>query len=221
MDIKKLYVNRFSSKELEAKNNIWKVLTKNFFQKFININSTVVDIGAGYCEFINNISCKKKIAVDINPDTKNFAQKEVKIINELSTNIHSIPDQSIDIIFMSNFLEHLKNKEEVLTTLKEINRILYKNGKIIILQPNYKYLYKEYWNFFDHHIPLTDVSLCESLELSGFKIEKNYPKFLPYTTKSKIPKKIFLVKMYLKFPLIWKLMGKQCCIIAKKIDIFF
>ncbi|NGX56905.1 MAG: hypothetical protein K1060chlam5_01158 [Candidatus Anoxychlamydiales bacterium] len=214
MNIQKLYINRFSPEELERKNKIWKILTKCFFQQFIDKDNTVVDIGAGYCEFINNISCRKKFAIDINPDIKNYAHKDVEIINEISISMHSIDDQAIDVVFMSNFLEHLKSKEEVLKTFQEIKRILCKNGKVIILQPNIKYLFKEYWDFFDHHTPLTDLSLCEALQISGFTIFKNFPKFLPYTTKSKIPKNPFLVRMYLKVPLIWNLMGKQCCVIA-------
>lgn len=89
----------------------------------------------------------------------------------------------------------------------------------MILQPNIRYAYKEYWDFFDHHIPLSDKSLIEVLQIVGFRIEQVLPKFLPYTTKIKIPEKPFLVKVYLKIPSIWKIMGKQMFILGRKICI--
>ena len=57
MKVETLYKQRFNKNELHRKNAIWKILCKNFFQKYISKNSSVLDIGAGYCEFINNIQC--------------------------------------------------------------------------------------------------------------------------------------------------------------------
>jgi len=86
----------------------------------------------------------------------------------------------------------------------------------MILQPNIRYAYKEYWDFFDHYIPLSHKSLIEVLQMVGFRIDKVLPQFLPYTTKNKIPKNVILVKLYLKLPFIWKLIGKQMFILARK-----
>ena len=197
----------------QQKNNIWRVLCRSFFQKYIPKDSIVLDIGAGYCEFINNIKCAGKYAVDLNEDTPNFANNDVKVFN-----CPSIPfsDNSMDMVFMSNFLEHLKTKEEVIKTLSDIFRVLKAGGGVMILQPNIRYLYKEYWDFFDHHIPLSDKSLIEVLQMVGFRIEQALPRFLPYTTKSKIPQKPFLVEIYLKMPFVWKIMGKQMFILGRK-----
>lgn len=86
----------------------------------------------------------------------------------------------------------------------------------MILQPNIRYLYKEYWDFFDHHIPLSDKSLVEALRMVGFRIERVLPKFLPYTTKSRLPQHLFWVKIYLKMSFIWKILGKQMFILSRK-----
>ena len=75
----------------------------------------------------------------------------------------------------------------------------------------------EYWDFFDHHVPLTEKSIEEGLEVSGFKVEKSIARFLPFTTKSKIPKHPLLVRAYLMFPPIWRVMGKQAFVLARKI----
>ena len=117
---------------------------------------------------------------------------------------------------MSNFLEHLRTREDILRTLREIYRILKTGGRVLVLQPNIRYAYKEYWDFFDHHIPLSDNSLAEALQIEGFDIEKVIPRFLPYTTKSSIPQNTFLIKLYLKLPVAWKIMGKQAFVVARK-----
>ena len=213
----KIYRRRFNEYECEQKNKIWKVLCPNFFQRFIPVDAVVLDIGAGYCEFINNIRCFKKIAVDLNEDTPSFASPDVEVVSSLSTDLSFLESDSIDRVFMSNFLEHLRTKQEVLKTFEEIFRVLKVGGKVITLHPNIRYLYMDYWDYFDHHVPLTDKSIAEGLEVVGFKVEISIDRFLPFTTKSKIPKHPFFVKLYLMFPLIWWFMGKQALVVAKKV----
>ena len=117
---------------------------------------------------------------------------------------------------MSNFLEHLPNKQIVLNTLKEAKRILRKGGRLIILQPNVKLIPGAYWDFFDHHTPLTDNSLVEAVTMLGMTPSHVVTRFLPYTTKSLIPQAPWLVRLYLKVPLAWWLLGKQSLVIARK-----
>ena len=214
--IDEMYRHRFNSRQCEQKNKIWEVLCSSFFQKFIPLDASVLDIGAGYCEFINNIRCGEKFAVDLNRDTPSFANSDVKVINSLSTDLGFFSNNSIDRVFMSNFLEHLGSKQEVLKTFVEIYRILKVGGKVITLHPNIKYVYREYWDYFDHHIPLTDKSIAEGFEVAGFEVELSIDRFLPYTIKSKIPKPPIFVKLYLMFPLVWRFMGKQALVIAGK-----
>ena len=215
-NLKKLYEKRFKG-ELRRKNDIWKILCDSFFQNYVRETDIVLDIGAGYCEFINNIKCAQKYAVDLNEDSHKFAASSVRVHTSPSTDLSFLQEASVDVVFISNFLEHLKNKADVLNTLTEVFRVLkMEGGKLMILQPNIRYAYKEYWDFFDHHLALSDKSLIEALQIAGFSIERVLPKFLPYTTKTKMPQKEFLIKAYLKFPLIWKILGKQMLIIARK-----
>ena len=216
MDLQKIYATRFIEEELPTKNKIWKVLCTKFFSQFVPTTSTVVDIGAGYCEFINNITCHRKMAIDLNPDVKKFADPDVEVINESCMAMHSIADKSVEVVFMSNFLEHLLNKQQVFDTLNEAKRVLKSGGKLLILQPNIRFLPNNYWDFFDHHTPLSDRSLVEVLESLDMMIVKCYPRFLPYTTKSKLPKGTFFVKLYLLMPWIWSFFGKQAFIVAEK-----
>jgi SAM-dependent methyltransferase len=217
MDLEKLYRHRFDEGDLPGKLAIWKVLCEDFFSKYITSEDIVIDVGAGYCEFINNVRCKRRIAIDLNPRFKEFASVDVEVRNESCTNLSSISDGFADIVFMSNFLEHLPNKQSVLDTLVESKRILKKGGKIIILQPNVRLIPGAYWDFFDHHTPLTERSLVEAVTSIEMNPVKVIARFLPYTTKSILPQSPWLVRLYLKVPLAWKILGKQSLVIAEKL----
>jgi len=215
-DLERLYHQRFPEQQLRQKHEIWQVLCADFFSRFVKPTDTVVDIGAGYCEFINNIRCARRIAVDLNPDVSRFAAADVQVINASCTAIDRLEANSVDVVFMSNFLEHLPSKQMVLDTFREAFRILRAGGRIVVLQPNIRFLPGEYWDFFDHHTPLTDRSLVEGVQLAGFEPEYVVPRFLPYTTKSRLPKSAWLVRLYLKMPWFWPLFGKQAFVVATK-----
>ena len=216
LQLDKLYSQRFPDSELKAKHAIWQVLCADFFSRYVKPTDTVVDIGAGYCEFINNIVAGEKIAVDLNPDVNRFAAQGVRVINDSCTAIAQLDADSADVVFMSNFLEHLPSKQMVLDTFREAHRILRVGGRIVILQPNIRFLYAEYWDYFDHHTALSDRSLVEGLQLTGFTPTVVIPRFLPYTTKSRLPQAPWLVRLYLRIPLAWKVLGKQAVVVAEK-----
>jgi SAM-dependent methyltransferase len=216
VSLDKLYRHRFDPSELPAKLAIWRVLCDHFFSRYVRSDDTVIDVGAGYCEFINNIRCRRRIAIDLNPDVRKFASKDVEVRNESCTNMASLPESTVDVVFMSNFLEHLPDKTTVYATLAETRRVLRPSGRLLILQPNIRFLAGEYWDFFDHHTPLTERSLCEALINLDMKPEVVIPRFLPYTTKSRLPKAPFLVRLYLLMPFVWPIVGKQAFVVAQK-----
>lgn len=210
--LQKQYARRFDE-DKNYRDKLWKVLCNNFFQKYITNNDVVLDIGAGYGEFINNIHCAKKYVVDLNVSVREMVNNDVTVFLTPSTNLSEVPAQSIDVVFVSNFFEHI-GKDAIMHTLSEIGRVLRHGKSLLILQPNIRYAYKEYWQFYDHITPLDHESMSEALELSGFIIETCTPQFLPYSTKSTYPRSLSLVKIYLRFPFLWKLFGKQMFIHA-------
>ena len=214
LPVQQIYDRRFKA-DIEFRDEMWKVLCRHYFQKFVPANATVMEVAAGYCEFINNISAGKKIAIDINSDTKERANSDVEVVITSSTDLTMIAEDSIDVIFISNFFEHL-TKEDITLTTKECYRCLKPGGKLLILQPNIRYTYKDYWMFYDHITAIDDRALSELLEVTGFRIRFLLPRFLPYTTKSRLPKSLFLIKVYLKFPLLYKIFGGQAFVVAEK-----
>ncbi|MBI3781968.1 MAG: class I SAM-dependent methyltransferase [Deltaproteobacteria bacterium] len=196
---------------------MWDVLCRKVLQPHVKATDTVIDLGAGFCEFINHIVCEHKVAIDANPAVREHAGSEVNVVvGDVQKILARVNDDTVNVVFCSNFFEHLPNKDAVLSVLREINRILVAGGRLLVIQPNIRYAYKEYWDFFDHHVPLSHHSFREAVELAGLEVELLKPRFLPYTTKSHLPQAAWLVHLYLAFrPAQW-LLGKQMLVVARK-----
>jgi SAM-dependent methyltransferase len=214
-DVARLYRERFNPAELAFKRRAWEILCRRVFQPYIGPEDTVVDLGAGYGEFINAIRCGTKIAVDLNPDIRLHA-REARVLITDGANMQELQSGAVDVVFSSNFFEHLPGKRAVLDTLRECGRILRSGGTMIVVQPNIRYLPGRYWDYFDHHTPLTDRSMAEVLRLTGFEPHRIVPRFLPYTVKdSRFGRSVALLRLYLRMPVVWPLFGRQMLIVAR------
>lgn len=190
----KYYKTRYTFDQ--GRHKVWKAITE-FIQKYIDKeNDVVLDLGCGYCDFINNINCKKKYAVDINKESINYCNKDVFFFPLSITNLSKIKSKSISVIFASNLLEHFSD-EQLEKILHEIKRVLKKRSRIIILQPNYRFAFKQYFDDYTHKKVFSDVSIVDFFKSHGFLPIKIYAKFLPFTLKSMLPKSYLLTKLYL------------------------
>lgn len=209
-----IYASRYSGEDEDKKRAIWKVLCKEFLQTYVRHSDCVLDIAAGHCEFINNITCSEKYAVDISKRIKKYADKNVKIY---ICDAQKLPKQltgKINVVFMGCFLEHLPSKDAIILVLREIKRVLVPGGKLLILNPNIRFSTADYWDYFDHLTPVSDRSVVEALKSLGYRIELCIPRFVPNTIKDSLPKSTFLVRLYLHLPFLFPIFGKQMFIVA-------
>jgi SAM-dependent methyltransferase len=213
--VTQIYEKRFSGLE-NYRNRVWKILIEEFFSKWIRSTDHILDLGCGYGEFINNTKCEVRHAMDLNPKTKSLLDKEIIFHQQDCSQSWEIGHNSLDLVFTSNFFEHLPNKECLDRTMCEIKKALKPGGRLIAMGPNISVLKGQYWDFWDHHVALSDQSLCELLDIHDFTIEKSYSKFLPYNMVRVKERPLFLVSLYIRFPCLWKIFGKQFLIIAKK-----
>ena len=214
-NLTQIYEKRFSGHE-NYRNRVWKVLITKFFSKWIRNTDHVLDLGCGYGEFINHITCEVRHAMDLNPKTRSLMDKEIIFHEQDCSNPWKIEANSLDLVFTSNFFEHLPNKDSLDRTMCEIKNALKPGGRLIAMGPNISVLKGKYWDFWDHHVALSDQSLCELLQIHDFTIEQSESKFLPYNMVRGKERPLFMVSLYLRFPILWKLFGKQFLIIAKK-----
>ena len=174
MQLSAIYERRFvESTGLSKRNQVWRTLCSSFFDALIGPNKDVLDLACGYGEFINNISAKTKTAIDLNPDAERHLASGMRFVR-CSALEPTIGDATQDVVFASNFLEHLRDKDELVLLLAQARRLLRNNGRFIVMGPNIKYAYKEYWDFFDHHLPLSHLSLAEAMEASGLGCSPYY-----------------------------------------------
>lgn len=218
-DLTKEYDLRFSGLA-SYRHRVWRVLSGKFFQRWIPADAAVLDLGCGWGEFINQIGAAKKYGMDLNEGASAKLSPEVTFICQDCSRPWPLPENSLDVVFTSNFFEHLPGKQELHDTLAQIHRCLKSgragSGRLVCMGPNIKYLPGRYWDFWDHYLPLTELSLKEGLELAGFTIEHISGKFLPYSMSQGRTPPLWMLRVYLKFPLLWKFFGRQFLIIARK-----
>ena len=209
-----VYKQRWGKAELEKVGEVWETLVKNFFQTLVGNNAKVLEIGCGFCHFLNHLQAKEKIGVDANPDAGRYAFSDVTFYCSGDLSLKMLPSQYFDSVFISNFLEHLESGTQVTDLLRRVKELLRPEGKLIVLQPNFRLLGAAYFDFIDHKTILTDKSLEEALTIAGFTITRKIIRFLPYTTKSRIPQHPILVRLYLWCRPLWFFIGKQSLFVA-------
>lgn len=202
---------------------VWKELARFMQRDFPVKSETVLDLGAGYCTFINNISAKRRIASDLSCASKKHAQPGVEFIEGSCDQLRGLENESVDVVFASNLLEHLDWKL-VESTLQEIMRVLRPGGRFLILQPNFTYAFREYFHDYTHRTIFTHIGLSDLLESVGLKPLKVIPRLIPFSMQSKyggisvsfLPIWLMrlLIRVYLLLPL--KPFAKQMYLVAEK-----
>jgi len=215
-DFQRLYGHRFDEREREKKDAVWKVIVEARLQAWVAPTDTVLDIGCGFGEFLNHVRCARRIGIDVNPESAAALDQDVEFHRAEAPELVMLPDASVDVVFTSNFMEHLSGKPAVERLIEEVWRVLVPGGAFIALGPNVRVVPASYWDFWDHFVPISERSLTEVLETKGFSVVDCYPRFLPYTTRSRLPKAPWLVRLYLRFPMAWRVLGAQFLIRARK-----
>jgi hypothetical protein len=190
---------------------VWKALWRYHFRHQIRPTDTVLDLGTGYGSFINAVTAKRRIAVDTWPGMVDHLAEGVEGIVGPVADLSSIDDGSVDYAFASNLFEHL-TQQDFADTLAALRTKLSPRGSLTILQPNYRYAYREYFDDYTHVSVYSHLSLCDFLAANGFEAVETHKKFLPLTVKSRLPTWAPLIGLYLNSPI--KPLGKQMLVRA-------
>lgn len=214
-ELRETYRRRFEGEE-EYRLGVWRVLVARCFQRYAAPDATVLDLGCGYGQFINTIQCGLKYAMDLNPGSREQLAVGVRFFEQDCSKEWPLGDESLDLVFTSNFLEHLPSKEGLTKTVAQAVRCLRKGGRFVAMGPNIKYVGGAYWDFYDHNLPLTELSLKEALEVSGLRAQRVVDRFLPYTMVNAPRYPASMIDLYLRMPVFWRWFGKQFLIVAVK-----
>jgi SAM-dependent methyltransferase len=214
-DIQKQYRQRFAA-GAAYRDSVWRILVRDFFQHYVDPAATVLDLGCGWGEFTRHIRAQRRIAMDLNPDMPSRVGPGVEAILQDCSQSWQVADSSLDVVFTSNFFEHLPDKDALRRTLQEAFRRLKNGGRLICIGPNIRFVNGAYWDFWDHYVALTDRSMAEILNLTGFAVERVEPRFLPYSMSQGFTPPAALIWLYIRIPLLWRFFGKQFLLIGRK-----
>jgi SAM-dependent methyltransferase len=214
-DLPAIYAGRFSEADAVRRGAVWRELAR-FLQRYVPTSGVVLDLACDRGAFINAIRARERWAVDVR-DVQEYLEPGVTFVK--SDGLHlldHLPRNAFDVVFMSNYLEHLPSAEVVVAQLKVVRTLLKPGGRAVILQPNIRLVGGSYWDFLDHKTPLTEKSLEEAGNVAGLRTDVLIARFIPYTTKSRFPQHPALVRAYLAFRPAWYLLGRQTLYVAQR-----
>jgi SAM-dependent methyltransferase len=215
-DLQQIYASRLAP-HLEYRAAVWSVLVDDWFSRYVRPDAAVLDVGCGYGEFINAVRCRRKYGMDLNPDAARYVASDVTILSQDCSMPWPLDDGTLDVVFSSNFYEHLPGKTALGRTFDEAKRCLRPGGLFVAMGPNVKYLPGEYWDFWDHHIALTEASMREALVTRGFAVEECEARFLPYTMAHGPRYPMVFLRAYLRMRWAWRFFGKQFLVVCRRV----
>jgi len=205
------FSTRFTADPRRA--DLWRHLT-NYLARFVPKDAAVLELGAGYCFFINQVPAGRRVAVDAGPHVRSAAAAGVEVHegNALAY-LRDAPPAEFDFVLASNFLEHLE-WPDLDTLLPLLFRVLRPGGRFAVIQPNFRIAPRRYFDDYTHRTVFSDVSLRDWLASGGFHIILGTPRFLPLTVKSRLGAFSFLVPLYLRMP--WRPFAGQMFVLAER-----
>jgi SAM-dependent methyltransferase len=192
--------------------SVWASLWRYHFRHIVPADGCVLDLGCGYGDFINAVEARRRIALDRWDGFAAHLKPGIEPVVAEVTNLNGIEDDSVDFAFASNLFEHI-SQDDFATTLEALGRKLTDRGSLAILQPNYRYAYREYFDDYTHVSVYSHVSLADFLTAHGWEVTEVRPQFLPLTVKSRLPVFPQLIWLYLNSP--FKPLGKQMFLRAR------
>ena len=138
----------------------------------------ILDIGAGTGDFLKVCKVNLWNVFGIEPDmeARNIAAKKGVLLHK---DVSHFTDKKFEIITLWHVLEHVENLEEYISTLE---KLLSKNGTLIIAVPNYKSYdakyYSKFWAAFDvprHLWHFSETSISKLFAPVNLTVEKTLP----------------------------------------------
>ena len=193
---------------------VWKVVAEHL-SVWVPRRASVLEIGAGYCNWINNVQAARRVAVDIWPDVVQYADTGVEaLVLDASRDLPTLGNAAFDVVLASNILEHFEPGVTA-SVVDDLGGLLKVGGRLIVIQPNFRYAAKHYFDDYTHRSVFTDVSLPSLLRAHGFAIDRVDPRFLPYSMRgTKLPIRPWTVRLYLRSP--FRPMAGQMLVIAHR-----
>jgi len=214
VNYERLYAYRFRDIDQEARIAVWQEIGPHVHE-LMGRPRRVLDPAAGRGEFIGAVPAAETWAVDevSYPEAAHKPDTTVVVSPIMEA---ELPAEHFDGVFVSNFLEHLRDQEAIAAFLEKMHGAMEPGGRIAIMGPNFRYCSSEYWDCADHYVALTHVAIAEHLYAAGFEPQRIVPRYLPYSFRGILPPSRTLTRLYLRTPPAWRLLGKQFLVIGNR-----
>lgn len=190
----------------------WRAIAR-YLQRWVDPKANLLELGAGYGEFVKSIQAARKWAVDQNPALAEYWGEVVTPIIQQALEPLPLASGNVGTVFASNFFEHF-TLEEGRQILVEAARVLRPGGRLIVVQPNFRLEPRRYFDDYTHKTIYTDRGFQDFLKSEGWNILHAEPRFTPFTMKSRFPTAEWLVRLYLASPI--RPMAGQFLMIAER-----
>ena len=200
--------------EEPARALVWQEIAA-YLAGYVSPPSHVLEIGAGYCCWINAVRAARRVAVDVWADMPRHAAPGVEpLVMDATTGLSALGDAQFDVVLASNVLEHF-DPDAAAALTADVYRLLRPGGRFIVVQPNFRHAYRSYFDDYTHRSVFTDVSLANLLRAQGFRIVRVMPKFMPYSMRNtRLPVARWAIRLYLRSPI--KPLAGQMLLIAER-----
>jgi SAM-dependent methyltransferase len=183
-----------------ARAAVWRAIAR-YLSPYVPAGAEVVELGAGYCHWINHVDAGRRVAADVWPDVRRHAAPGVEArVLDVERELAALGDDAFDVALASNLLEHF-TPDAAAGVVAGVGRLLKPGGRFILVQPNFRHAWRSYFDDYTHRAVFTDVSLPALLRAHGFAIERVEPRFLPYSMQGRrLPFAHWIVSAYLRSP---------------------
>ncbi len=171
-------------------------------------NRTILDFGAGSGDFSNELQQNGWFVNAFEPNESariKIGRKNSEI--NLVSNLSSVDDQSVSIVSLWHVLEHVHRLDE---TLKHFERVLNKEGKLVIAVPNVECFdakfYGANWAAYDvprHLYHFSPKTIEPLLTRFGFRLKEIKPMWFDSIYVSLLSEEIANSFPFLKVPFSW------------------
>jgi hypothetical protein len=211
--MEKYFETRMSQAHRAGAAEIWRIIAADILRQVGHPIRSAIDIGAGYGDFINGVELEERWALDQwEGMPAHLAQGVNSVVGDILAKQAAVPQRHFDLCFLSNVLEHF-DLDQGKKILGSVRSMLKPGGSVAILQPNFTYCAKHYFDDYTHKTIFTSEGLSNFLMDEGFRIERCISRYLPFSFKSRLPRPPWMVKLYLKLP--YRPLGAQMLIVAR------
>ncbi len=141
---------------------LWQTLVDCVFQKQIPPDGVVLELGAGYGDFINSVRARRRLAVDVVVGNA-FASRprRGRPCHQHHNNLTAWRTIRL-IMFSAAIVSNTFRRPNLVDCLSQLHRKMKPGAMLTIVQPNFKYCAREYFDDYTHVSIYTDKGTLRS-----------------------------------------------------------